>query len=214
VAGDPKRSRVWQVEHLWWLGLIAAGFGLLTWAGFAYVGLRSRERIWLAWAAGYLALAVVSLTVVDVSPEDSWQQLVGSFGWLGGWFGGFVHAYALRDRALELLSFDDDPRLKSARSRMLRRQVAAELARRKPKLAMEAGVGQDADTFGGLIDVNHASAAEIAQLPGFTEKLSKKIVEVRESIDGFDSVEDFAHVLDLPQHLVDRIRDRLVCLPR
>jgi len=39
-------------------------------------------------------------------------------------------------------------------------------------------------------------------------------VEVREQIDGFESVGDFANVLDLPPHLLDRIRDRLICLPR
>lgn len=81
-------------------------------------------------------------------------------------------------------------------------------------MALEAGVGQDADTFGGLIDVNHAPAEELARLPGFDETLAAKIVEVREEIGGFDSVLDFATVLDLPPDLMPAVRERAVCLPR
>src|SRR5438552_4317710 len=60
MAADPERSRWWELEHSWWLALIAVGFGFLTWAGFAYVALRTRRKRWFAWAAGYLVLIVVS----------------------------------------------------------------------------------------------------------------------------------------------------------
>ena len=62
--------------------------------------------------------------------------------------------------------------------------------------------------------MNGASAEELAQLPGFTVELGRRVVEVREKIDGFDNVDDFANILDLPPRLVDQIRDRLLCLPR
>jgi DNA uptake protein ComE-like DNA-binding protein len=81
-------------------------------------------------------------------------------------------------------------------------------------LAREAGIGSTADSFGGLVDVSSAGVAEFAQLPGMSPELARRVVEVRERIDGFDSVLDFATVLDLPPRFVDGLRDRLVCLPR
>jgi DNA uptake protein ComE-like DNA-binding protein len=62
--------------------------------------------------------------------------------------------------------------------------------------------------------VNHASESELASLPGFTPELAARAVALRERVDGFDSVLDFANLTALPAHLVDRLRDRLICLPR
>jgi DNA uptake protein ComE-like DNA-binding protein len=62
--------------------------------------------------------------------------------------------------------------------------------------------------------VNSASVDEFSQLPGMSPELARRVVEVRERIDGFDSVLDFAAVLDLPPRFVDGLRDRLLCLPR
>jgi DNA uptake protein ComE-like DNA-binding protein len=98
-----------------------------------------------------------------------------------------------------LLSLDEDPRLRRVRRRLAQRSEAALLARLHPSLAREAGIGSDADTFGGLIDVNGASAEELAELPGFDLELGRRIVEARQRIAGFDNVDDFANILDLPR---------------
>ena len=130
------------------------------------------------------------------------------------WIGGFIHALAVRGEALDLLSLDEDPRLKEARRRLTYRGEAGRLAEANPALAREAGIGADPEAFGGLVDVNSATAAEFADLPGVSADLAGRIVDVREKVDGFDSVLDFANLLDLPPRFVDGIRDRLICLPR
>jgi len=214
VAGDPERSRAWRLEHSWWILTIVLTLGWLSWVGFAYVGARGRKAAWLLSSAGYFVLGTSGFVLLVMSGSDDWEGGVGTVLTLAAWIGGFAHALVIRGEVLERLSVDEDPRLRSARSRRLKREIAEELARRTPELALEAGVGQEADTFGGLIDVNHASAHEIARLPGFNEELAGKVVDVRDRIDGFDSVNDFATILDLPPRLVDTIRDRLVCLPR
>ena len=94
------------------------------------------------------------------------------------------------------------------------RRAAGEIARAKPTLAAEAGIGRNQEAFAGLVDVNHASADEFASLPEFTPELAANVVRVRDHFDGFDSVLDFVNVLDLPPRLVDSIRERLICLPR
>jgi SARP family transcriptional regulator, regulator of embCAB operon len=214
VAADPERSRWWELEHSWWLGLIALGCGLLTWAGFGYIALRIKRIQWYAWAAAYLALIAVSIYLLDAYDEDQWQVAVGVFGVLGCWIGGFVHGLAIRGEVVDLLSLDEDPRLKDARRRLRYRGEAGKIASANPALAREAGIGTDAQAFGGLVDVNSADAEEFAQLPGISVELAKRIMVVRENVDGFDSVLDFANLLDLPPRFVDGIRDRLICLPR
>lgn len=176
--------------------------------------MRARRRTWQAWAAAYLLSIVAATYLLNAYDQDSWGVAVGTIGLLGCWAGGFVHGLAIRGEVLDVLSLDEDPRIRRARRRLLTRGAAGALAQSNPRLAHEAGIGRDADTFGGLVDVNGASAEELAELPGFTDALGRRVVEVRERIDGFDSVEDFANLLDLPPRFVDRIRDRLICLPR
>jgi hypothetical protein len=213
MASEPKRSRAWELEHSWWLFLILLSFGFMTWAAFAYIWLRTKVHGWGIAAFGYLALIVAAMLLLS-HEQDTWEVSVGTVALIACWAGGFVHGLAWRRRALDLLSLDEDPRLREARRRLAQRSGAAELAREHPSLAREAGIGRDADTFGGLIDVNGASAEELAELPGFNLELARRVVEVRQKIDGFDNVDDFANVLDLPPRLVDAIRDRLICLPR
>jgi hypothetical protein len=126
----------------------------------------------------------------------------------------FVHALIIRREALDRLAVDEDPELRRARSQMTVRRAAGEIARAKPTLAAEAGIGRNQEAFAGLVDVNHASADEFASLPEFTPELAANVVRVRDHFDGFDSVLDFVNVLDLPPRLVDSIRERLICLPR
>jgi len=213
MASDPKRSGWWELEHSWWLFLIALSLGFLTWAAFGYVWLRTKARAWGLAAVGYLALLIAAGIFLSYD-QNTWQVAVGTIALIGCWAGGFVHGLAWRRRALDMLSLDEDPRLREARKKLVYRAEAADIAQANPSLAREAGIGRDADSFGGLVDVNCASAEELAQLPGFDVELGQRVVEVRERIDGFDNVDDFANILDLPPRLVDTIRDRLICLPR
>ena len=189
------------------MGLILFTMGMASWASFAYLALRTKERRWLVWAGVYLVAVVAAFLLIDVGN-------VGAITLLVLWAGSFVHGLAIREEVLDRLSFVEDPRLRKARSVSVTRDAAEDLAKDSPEVALEAGVGQDAHTFGGLVDVNHAPASELAQLPGFSDELAKKVVQVREEIGGFDSVLDFATVLDLPPDVVSTIRERTVCLPR
>ena len=109
-----------------------------------------------------------------------------------------------------------DARVKEAQERLSARRRALRLARKDPRLAVEAGIGRPelsrADD-GGVIDVNHASAAAIATLPGIDEPLAQQIIETRDAIDGFASLEELGLVLDLPGDVVERLRDQSVFLP-
>jgi Helix-hairpin-helix motif len=117
---------------------------------------------------------------------------------------------------LAVLLHPNDPRLKRAHEHLAEREKAKRLAVEDPQLALEAGVGRPdlpGSYHGGLIDVNHAPLEVIATLPTFNTELAKRLVAVREQVDGFSSLEDLGSVLDLTGDQVERLRAHVVCLP-
>jgi DNA uptake protein ComE-like DNA-binding protein len=109
-----------------------------------------------------------------------------------------------------------DARLASAHDRLAEREKALRLAREEPRLAIEAGVGRPdlpGAYDGGIVDLNHASIEAISSLAGIDHELAVRIVEVREHIDGFASLEDMGSLLDLAGDWVERVRGNVVFLP-
>lgn len=111
----------------------------------------------------------------------------------------------------------DEIRLRAPQVRVAHRRRALRLARDHPSLALEAGVGRP-DILGAfhgeVVDVNNAGAEAIAALPGITLRLALHIVDIRERINGFSSLEDLGLVLDVDADQVRSLRGRVVFLPR
>ena len=55
---------------------------------------------------------------------------------------------------------------------------------------------------------------DIADLPGISAAEARRIVAVRGEIHGFSSLEDLGMTMDLPGDVVERLRGRVVCIPR
>jgi hypothetical protein len=198
-----------------WLLLVVLGLGFTTWAAFLYIGIRARRHSWLAWAAVYGALLVLS-GVMDISmPNNSAATGIGAVALLIPWIGGTAHAAAIRGDAAQRIRPSDGTRLEAARQRIGRRAEGKRLAARDPRLAREVGVGRPdlpgADDF-GLVDVNHVSQEALCRLPGITPEVARRIAETRESVGFFKSVEDLGVSLDLSPSLVDDMREYAVFL--
>jgi len=198
-----------------WLLLVILGFGFTTWAAFLYIGIRARRRSWLAWAAVYGALVVLS-GVLDISmPHNSTATGIGAVAMVIPWIGGSAHAAAIRGDAAQRIRPSDGTRLEAARQRIQRRAEGQRLAARDPRLAKEVGVGRPdlpgADDF-GLVDVNHASEEALCGLPGITPEVARRIAETRDGVGYFKSAEDLGVSLDLSPALVDDIREHAVFL--
>ena len=67
---------------------------------------------------------------------------------------------------------------------------------------------------GGVVDVNHAPVEDIADLPGIDADTARRIVATRDGVGGFSSLEDLGMTMDLPGDVVERLRGRVVCIPR
>jgi DNA uptake protein ComE-like DNA-binding protein len=199
-----------------WLLLVVIPFGFTTWAAFVYIGIRARRPRWLAWAAVYAALLVAYLALDTPAQHSNASSGVAAALALLAWIGGGTHAFAVSDDAARRIQSRTDPALDAGRLRIERRAEGRRLLATQPALAKEIGLGRPdisgADDY-GLVDVNHASPAALATLPGITEQLASRIVDRRAQADGFSSVEDLGLVADLPPGIVEQIRDTAIFIP-
>jgi hypothetical protein len=211
---DPASAPVLTRPNLWLL-VVAVGIGITTWAAFLYLGIRTRRRKWLAWAAVYAGLLALWLVMDGSGHPSSLEVSIGAIAALLAWLGGTAHATAVRKDTGRQTRRSGGTGLDAARERIRRREEGRRLAARDPRLAREAGVGRPdlpgADDF-GLFDVNHASPQALSSLPGITPEIAQRIAETRETVGFFQSAEDLGVVLDLSPQLVDEISEFVVFL--
>lgn len=109
-----------------------------------------------------------------------------------------------------------DPAISEALERRQRRAAARQILERDPALARELRIGRPdlprKFDDGGLVDVNHAPAAILASLPGFTPELAEQIIRVRDERHGFAFVEELEAYAGLPEGLASELAERLLFL--
>jgi DNA uptake protein ComE-like DNA-binding protein len=209
-----------SILRSWWALLALLPFGWLNWSAFLYVGLRGRRPLWLLFAAIYFLAATASITLVSLELDPDvygWRSSTGTGIGLASWAAGFVQALVIRQTYLDRMDALEDPRLDHAEDELRVRKGALELVAHNPRHARDLGVGRPdlQNSFdGGLVDLNNASARVIASLPGVDEQVAQRAVVLRDEIGGFDSLLDFADLLDIPPNTVERLRERAVVLPR
>lgn len=200
----------------WWVALTFVPLGFLSFGAFLYTGIRARHRGWVIAGIVYAFVLYAGFLLTVSTEDDSVVSNVGITLVLLGWGVSLVHAFAIRGRYLERMELLEGGVYDRVEDRLDEREEARRLAREEPARALAMGVGRpDREGFhGGLVDLNNAPASAIEELPGVSRELAERIVVMREEVSGFSSLDDLAHVLDLPVALVDRIRLEVVVLPR
>lgn len=210
--------------------------GLATWLVFTVAAAVLRSRLVIVAAAGYTAATIGWVTAVSVA---SLQGVLAVPLFLVILVVGGVHALVLsvvlgrrlwhgrpatpappavtdlltRVAAGERAALADDRALRAAVSRQERRRLSREIAATDPALADELGIGQPGlGEFddGGLVDVNRASAATLAALPGFTTVMAQRVVAARERYGALTSSAELVVYAELPSEIVEELRDRLL----
>jgi uncharacterized RDD family membrane protein YckC len=104
--------------------------------------------------------------------------------------------------------------ISESKNRIRLRDKARRIARRNPRLADEIGIGRPdlRKNFddGGLIDVNHVPESYLLHLPGINQDLAARIVELRNSVGGFDAAGDLEVTLDLEPGTLDQAKDLML----
>ena len=196
----------------WWVWASATPLALGAWAPI--VPGRQRQRpLWVGFGVLWSAIALAG-----------WAGAVTYDGGSGAggliilaWAGSIATSLSIRPTYVSETATSFAREREAAERRLGERREAQRLAAEQPELALELGVGRP-DKPGaqaaGLVDVNNASLGALLGLPGIGDALATRIVEARAELDGFSSVHDLGGVLDLDGNAVERLRDRVVFLPR
>lgn len=209
-----------------WLLVPLLTFGLFSGGALLYAGVRAKVRRWQLWGVAYGAIGIAAtiLWTQDANVGEIDTPL-GSFGLAVALILICVvttHGLAIRSDFLDRIS---EPRAalrrrpserEHAERVLAEREEALELVRDDPGRARELGIGRPevrGGYHGHLVDLNHASAKSVADLPRLDGPTAKRLVELRDEVGGFDSLEDAAHLLDIPPATVERLRGLAVCLP-
>ncbi|MCL2583074.1 MAG: helix-hairpin-helix domain-containing protein [Streptosporangiales bacterium] len=195
--------------------ITALGGGIWTWAVFLALGLRARRRRWLAWAAVYAAATVAFGVLESQAAPGNSDAGFAVIPMIFAWFGGIVHVAAISGDFTRRVSRTSAPAMVAARQRIERRAEGRRLVASDPVLAREIGVGRPdipgTDSY-GLVDVNHATALALCQLPGITPQIAARIEETRRGTGPFTSAEDLCVTMDLPAALTDDLKEHSVYL--
>ena len=196
-----------------WAAWSLLPMGLGAWVPI-YAGVRARKPLW--------TVIGVLLTIIAIAGWVMAGATKGSSALAGGliilsWVGGAATSYTIRPAYARTIGSGWGDALESAQSKLAERDQARRLARERPALAVEMGIGRP-DVPGahdaGLIDVNHANRDALMRLPGLDRELADRVIDARGRVHGFASVEDLGATLDLDGDVVEDLRDRVVFLPR
>jgi DNA uptake protein ComE-like DNA-binding protein len=207
-----RSDRVALHSHWAYISLIPFGFG--AWAP-GYAGVKARRPLWIALGSVWTVMIVVALVLSSGHGHGN-DGIVGALAIIA-WVGGIATSFSIRDAYDRQMSSPLEAATSAAEQRLYDRRHAAEIAQRDPALAQEIGIGRpdraDADPA-GLVDVNNANVTALMTLPGVNGDVATEIVETRERVGGFSSLEDCGATLDLDGGTVEALRGRVVFLPR
>jgi DNA uptake protein ComE-like DNA-binding protein len=203
----PRRS---SRSHWAYVSLVP--FGLGAWVPI-YAGEKLNRRSWILWGTLWTLITLAGWVVAIASNGGS----AGGLLIILGWAGAVATSFSIRRAYDAELASPLEEAAEQARGRVADRERARRIAERQPALAKEIGIGRP-DVLGaadaGLVDVNNASVTALLKLPGIDGDLATRIVETREHVDGFSSLEDCGAVLDMDGGIVEGLRGRVVFLPR
>jgi hypothetical protein len=218
-----RRPRIW-----WWVLVPIFTFGLGTFVMVLLGGIYRRSRLHIAAAVVYFLLIgvfVVAGGSDDTGPE-SVSDVLSTLAFLIIWFGGIAHVAVLQTRIRQQPvarpvrnSSIADPAVVAAQWRSQRRQEARALLTADPVLAADLHIGRPdiADRQyddGGLIDVNHVPADQLASELDLPSSLASAIVSERIRLAGFSSPEELmVYCAGLTPGRLEMIRGRLVFIP-
>jgi DNA uptake protein ComE-like DNA-binding protein len=231
VAGQSRSrqpSRPQSSNHLWWALSPAYSAGVIAFIPALHAAIKLQRRDVMAWAGALIAGdVVVWILASTTSASDGSASTPTALASIVLAIIGTVKAFQLRDavfgeddtqrqRAAFPNGAAQDPAVSQALAARQRRAESIALAREDPALARDLKIGrpdvQRQYNDGGLVDINHTSAEGLFTHLGFTREQARAVVEVRDTLSRFESVDDLISLVSLPPSAVDAVRDRILTL--
>jgi hypothetical protein len=219
-----SRNRRSKFPSVLWALVPLLSFGWGIGFSFTYAAIRLRDRALGLWAAGYFALGAISFALVNASNSQSdWRGDVGALLAIALMALGSAHAFGVRRSVIESGSrrgrrpkivSQQEQALAEARTEMERRREARQILTADPELARQLCIGRPdlprRYMDGGLVDANHAPAAVLAALPGFSPALADQVVSCRGGVGGFRGLSDMSITLGVTPQTLDEAAAFLV----
>lgn len=73
----------------------------------------------------------------------------------------------------------------------------------------ESLMAKEAEERRGMVDINNAGAEELMKLEGIGEKRAADIINYREAVGGFNSIEELMNVSGIKEAVFNRIKDKI-----
>lgn len=218
----------WLIGTSSWLLLPFIG-PAVAWLGFLVVATASRRRA--AWVIG-VASGALALTVLFelwgpftgvVNAVCHLGGIVGALMINPGWLRTRWERRSAGGRASQPARSAASTRSTSSRSSTRRKRSAVKVAPLPESVRLADAVGAtSADLLQARapaepaepVDVQTATADELADLPGLSRTKARRAVKVRAKNGGFVSVEAFGEAAGLQPHEIVRLRSAATCSPR
>lgn len=223
-AAPPPKPSIWAGS--WYFLVTVVSVGLLAWIPFAHAASRLHTRSSRVLTAVYVAAAVAVLVLLSVTPEDTSDLTAAddALAIVTGLLIPCVVVSALVGQAFLRRQVyapkPADPRnaaLTAALAARARRAEARRLVATDPLLARDLHIGRPdlPRTYddGGLVDLNSAPAAVLAQACGLSPDVANEIVSIRTARGGYLTVDDVFSMADIPVTYWDIVRDRALVVP-
>jgi DNA-binding SARP family transcriptional activator len=206
----PRRPRTPYLEVAFAVVIPIITFALGNFIYFCYAAIRRRTWWLIAVGLAYTVVAWTFLVIAGTDPSDPaslestpTEDIFYPLFFIV-WFGAVVHGVIVAVSA-------DSPHHRN------RREQARHFAHLQPERARHLGVGRPdlARTFddGGLVDLNHAPAHELARLSGFDPQIAHRIVVERSQRAAFTQPNDLVSRGIISTKSLHRVASRLICLP-
>jgi DNA-binding SARP family transcriptional activator len=207
----PRRHTISWAEVILAAVLPLATCSLGSWIYFAYAAVQRRTARHVLVACGYF-LAVIGVLVLEViDPSPPGAELLSDAEVIGILFALALIAVAAAHGAL-LAAYPGDNR----RARR-QRDLARTYATFHPAAARQSGIGRPdlmrSFDDGGLVDLNHAPAQEIARLHGINPIEAHRIAVDRYENGPFRTPDDLVRRGLLQPHALRRLASWLICVP-
>jgi DNA uptake protein ComE-like DNA-binding protein len=209
ISSATRRLTCW-----WYLPVTILTIGMFAWVPFLHAAVRLSRRRLYGTAVLYAVAGAAIILLLGIKAGT--PQAIGTILGIATAATGSVHQVRLRREQLRVAAAPpavENPAVTQALAARAQRQQARELAAKDPLLARELRIGRPDLTRtyddGGLVDVNTAPAAALAEIFELDAAQAQAIVDARATFGGaFAAVDDVFAATELPLHTWDLIRDR------
>ncbi|MEO6821538.1 MAG: DUF2510 domain-containing protein [Candidatus Nanopelagicales bacterium] len=221
-----------SASHLCWALSPAYCCGLVAFIPALHAAIKLQRRDLWFWAVGLIVGNIIAWSLMLSSPSNpdgrsTPIQDVGVAITLVLAVTGTIQAFLTREAVfaeshtaaanpLAGASIQLDPAVANSLAARKRRAESVALSINDPSLARDLMIGRPDLSRqyydGGLVDVNHVPAAVLVSHLGFSHDQARTVIEARDQIEGFVSADDLCSLANVPQHMLDAMRDRIVTL--